>query len=145
MNRALKMVNRAAKQGADLIAFPEMYISGYDLSGSTFLSSMAEPIPGPTTELFAKTARTHGIHIILGMPECSGGKFYDSAALIGPEGQVESYRKFCVTGPSWGKEWDESRLFDRGDRIETWKTEIGAIGPVICYDLFFQRSQGYWR
>lgn len=135
--KALEVIKQAVKRGADLIALPEMQISGYDLTSRQFYHEMAEPIPGPTTRLFGKIARDSGIYIIGGMPESSDGKTYNSAFFIGPEGTVGTYRKFCVSGPGWGEEWNESRVWDQGDKIEPWRTKIGTIGILICYDLYF--------
>ncbi len=69
-------VRRAADQGVQIICFPEMNISGYGLRQN--MATIAESIPGPTTEAVLKMARENGLLILgrLGRKRISRGNLY---------------------------------------------------------------------
>src|SRR6185312_12432170 len=69
---------------AQLVIFPELALTGYACGDQFF--TLAEPIPGPTTERLAAEARVRGVYIIWGMAEEGlPGVLYNSAVLVGPE------------------------------------------------------------
>jgi predicted amidohydrolase len=70
------------------------------------------------------------MYIQLGMAERAPvGTLCNSVALIGPEGVVGVFRKVHMQ--------DEKILFNVGNSIPVWKTTLGILGPIICYDLCF--------
>jgi len=135
----------AAKQGNDIIVFPELALSGYecsaDLHGEKKSCRMhrdsAETIPGPAPEEMAALAKELDIYIIFGMPEqdkTSADRRYIAAAVIAPEGIQGSYRKLHL-GP-WPR-FTESLCFFEGDEVPVWQTRYGTLGVLICYDFYF--------
>src|SRR3989337_2832154 len=60
---------KAKQQGADLIIFPELALTGYVLLDQVF--GLAETIPGPSTHKVEALAKKTGMHIIFGIPELS--------------------------------------------------------------------------
>lgn len=131
----LKYANDAADKGAQLIVFPELATSGYVFKDMEELRQLSQnPYDnGSFTELRA-LAEERGLHLAFGYPESSNGKFYNSAALIGPDGVIGNYRKLHL--------WDEeNRFFEPGDLGHpVYETPIGKIGMMICYDCWFPET-----
>lgn len=97
---------------------------------------MVESIPGPTTEAFGRIARAHGCYICIGLPErdINTGIFYNSAALLGPDGGVVArYRKLSPA-------FRENLWAAKGNLpVPVVHTEFGGLGLVICADSYSYR------
>ncbi len=126
---------KAKGQGADLIIFPEMSLTGYVILDQVY--ELAEPIPGPSTHKIEALAKKTGMHIIFGMPELSKktqATIFNTAVFIGPKGLIGKYRKMYLPTHSV---FEEKRYFRPGYETATFQTELGNIGLSICYDVFF--------
>mgnify|MGYP005844452255 CR=1 FL=1 len=124
----------ASQQRVDLIVFPELITSGYEL-GLRF-TEVAQRVPGPTVNLLAQRANEHGIFIAFGMvtKEKVESVLYNSAVLVGPEGELlEVYNKIHLRG-------EERMAFREGYKLPVIPTEIGNIGLLIGYDLAFPEA-----
>lgn len=121
----------ASQQKVDLILFPELVTSGYEL-GVRF-TEVAQLIPGPTANLLAQRAQQLGVYIGFGMvaKERVESILYDAAVLVGPDGEiVGEYRKTHLKG-------EERMAFREGYKLPTFNTEIGTIGLMLGWDLAF--------
>jgi predicted amidohydrolase len=121
----------ANEQRVDLIVFPELCTSGYEL-GVRF-TEMAQRVEGPTVNLMAQRASELGIHIAFGMvtKEKVESVLYNAAVLIGPEGElIEEYRKVHLRG-------EERMAFKEGFKLPVTETEFGTLGLMIGWDLAF--------
>lgn len=126
---------KAAKQGADLLVLPEMSLTGYVVRDQIY--ELAERIPGPSTNLAEKISRETGVHMIFGMPELSPkaqATVHNTAVLVSPKGLVGKYHKMYLPTHSM---FEEKRYFRPGYRTSVLDTDLGKIGLVICYDLYF--------
>jgi predicted amidohydrolase len=126
---------RAQGQGADLVIFPELSLTGYVVRDQLY--ELAESIPGPSTQKVQALAKKTGLHIILGMPELSEktqATIFNTAVAVGPEGVVGKYRKRYLPTHSV---FEEKRYFRPGYQTSAFDTPIGKIGLCICYDIFF--------
>lgn len=144
LNKARQMILRAHKKGADLIVFPELYLTGYAHKNMQKIFDLAETIPGESTEELIAYSQKYNIYIIWGMPtedKVNPYFFYNTAVLIGPEGICGTYYKThlatfpFVNGP--GEIVAEGAYFTPGNEIPVFTTPIGRIGICICYDLRF--------
>jgi predicted amidohydrolase len=128
-------VEKAKKQGADLVIFPELSLTGYVIRDELY--ELAETIPGASTGTIEKLAKQTHTYIIFGMPELSEktqATIYNTAVLVGPEGFVGKYRKMHLPTHSI---FEEKRYFRPGYHATTLETELGKIGLIICYDIYF--------
>jgi predicted amidohydrolase len=126
---------KAKQQGADLIIFPEMSLTGYVILDQVY--ELAETIPGPSTQKIEALAKKTGMHIIFGMPELSEktqATVFNTAVFVGPKGLIGKYRKMYLPTHSV---FEEKRYFRPGYEAAAFQTEIGNIGLTICYDVFF--------
>jgi len=130
-----KLTLKAKQQGADLIIFPEMSLTGYVLLDQVY--ELAETIPGPSTQKIETLAKKTGMHIIFGMPELSEktqATIFNTAVCVGPQGLIGKYRKMYLPTHSI---FEEKRYFRPGYEATAFQTELGNIGLTICYDVFF--------
>jgi len=82
---------------------------------------------------FAKFAISYNINIISGsMPEIVDNKLYNVGYLCKRDGTVERYEKLHIT-PNEAKVWG----MQGGSKIQTFDTDCGKIGILICYDVEF--------
>ena len=129
----LRLAEGAARDGARLIVTPEMGTTGYCWFDREEVAPFVEPVPGPTTDRFHAFARTHGVHIVIGMPEVDPETdlYYNAAVLIGPDGVVGTHRKThpYIAEPKW------SAPGNLGHQV--FETPLGRIALLICMDLHF--------
>jgi predicted amidohydrolase len=118
----------AAERGAQLVLFPECATTGYFVADR--IASLAEPVPGPSSERLAQLACSMGAHLMVGMIERAEDKYFDDAVLFTPEGDLHVYRKTHLFGP-------ERAVFTPGDQPVVVETALGRLGLSVCYDLMF--------
>jgi predicted amidohydrolase len=131
------ILRQVADVDANLIVFPECALSGYGFESAEEAVRAAEPIPGPSTELIARTCRDRERWAIVGMLERDpeSGALYNSAVVIGPGVVAGVYRKNHL--PFLGVD----RFAAKGDRgLPVFTTPFGKIGVLICYDLAFPEA-----
>jgi len=123
----------AAEQGADLIIFPELFLSGYNI-GQT-VQALAEKVDGPSCQTSAQIARKADIAILYGYPERLNDDVYNSALLIDRNGNTRAnYRKTHLYGGY------KKRFFKPGDSLILAELEGLKIGILICYDVEFPEA-----
>ncbi|RLC67172.1 MAG: carbon-nitrogen hydrolase family protein [Chloroflexi bacterium] len=121
----------ATEQPVDLIVFPELITTGYEV-GPRF-PQLAQQIPGPTVNLIGQRASEFGVHVVFGMVSKKEVEsiIYNTAVLVGPDGDlVGQYHKVHLRG-------EEQIAFRPGYRIKALETELGTIGVMIGWDLAF--------
>ena len=79
----------AAERGAQLVLFPECATTGYFVADR--IESLAESVPGPSSERLARLAHGTGVHLMVGMIERAEGKYFDDAILFTPDGDQHVY------------------------------------------------------
>ncbi|MCP3028910.1 nitrilase-related carbon-nitrogen hydrolase [Halobacillus sp. A5] len=129
-------VKQAAEQGAKLIVTPEMATTGYHYLDRSAISTYVDTIPGLTTDQFSEIAEEYNVYIVIGMAEedLETGLYYNSAALVGPEGFIGKYRKIH----QWVVENYWSCWGDTGCPV--YETQIGKIAMIICQDSTYLES-----
>ena len=130
-----KLTWKAKAEGADLVIFPELSLTGYVVRDQFY--ELAELIPGPSTLRMQEVAKKTGMYIIFGLPELSEktrATMFNTAVFTGPEGIIGKYRKMYLPTHSV---FEEKRHFRPGYQAVAFDTPIGNIGLCICYDLFF--------
>jgi N-carbamoylputrescine amidase len=145
---AIRLVRQAAAQGAKMVCLTELFSTMYFcVETREEYFDWAEPIPGPTIERMGAVAREAGIVLIAPIFERTPeGRFFNTAAVIGPDGQViGKYRKssipFMDVGRSSEPRGNEKYYFEPGDLgFPTFDTPFGRIGILICYDRHFPEA-----
>ncbi len=119
-------------RGADLLVLPELATTGYLFGSREEVLSCAEPFPGGPTERFLSSlARRLDAAVVLGFPERSGERVYNSCALMRPDGNFTLYRKAHLF-------LDEKDWFDPGDTpFEPTFAAGTSVGLMICFDWYY--------
>jgi predicted amidohydrolase len=124
-----RLIEGAAAGKPDIICLPE----GITVVGTgRSYAEVSETIPGPTTERLGRLARQQRCYIVAGLFERSGRVIYNTAALIGRQGEiVGAYRKTHLP-----REEVEGGLTP-GDSYPVFNTDFGMVGLMICWDVQF--------
>ena len=127
LEKAEKFIVKASDQKADIIVFPEDFITGPLLGKTEFADSNKTYL-----KHFQKLARKYNINIVPGS-YIEKNKFglYNTTHYIDKSGEIKSnYRKINLWHP-------EKKELNPGHKISVFKTEFGRIGLVICSDLMY--------
>ncbi|MYS79247.1 carbon-nitrogen hydrolase family protein [Embleya scabrispora] len=141
-SKAVALIAEAARNGASLVVFPEVFIPGYPywnwtmnpVQGSAWYERLyrsAINIPGPEVDTLRDAARAHGVVLVIGVNERhshSLGALYNSLVTIGPEGDLLGvHRKLVPT-------WAEKLTWTGGDAstLRVHSTPIGPLGALAC-------------
>ncbi len=138
--KALDAISDAAAAGSDLIAFPEVFLSGYPFYCLHIDAQTARPLKadylrkgvamnGPEIDAISKAAQDHGIHVVMGLSEREGDTLYNTQAFFGPTGLLGRRRKVMPTH-------HERMVWGMGDGRDfpLYDTEIGRLGGLICFE-----------
>ena len=131
----LNMANEAADAGANLVVFPEAALTGLiNNDEPSHDLPLGQPIPGPVTDVLAELACERRIWLAIGLLECDGGRLYDSAVLLTPDGEIGlKYRRIH---PKWHGPNADTFVYCQGTELPKVETPFGAFAFLICGDLF---------
>ena len=143
LRKAGERIAEAAGGGAQIVVLPELFTAPYFCQSSRdeHAFSLAESIPGTTTQMLAQLAKKHRIVLIGGsIFEAAGdGKYYNTACVFGPDGALlGSYRKSHIPHDPLFYEQDYFAPGDTG--IAVHQTPYGSVAVLICYDQWFPEA-----
>src|SRR5215472_8770267 len=138
----------AASQGAQLVVFPEAFVSAYPRGlsfGAVVGDRSAEgreqyrrywesavDIPGPALEELARSAAQNHVYLVIGVIERDGGTLYCTVLFFDPDGSyLGKHRKLMPTASErliWG--------FGDGSTLPVFATPLGRLGAVICWENY---------
>ena len=123
------------KSDADILVLPELFNTGYVFRSREEAVSLAEQVPeGKTTRALCDMARDKGVFIAGGLAEKDGGRIFNGAVLVSPDGYVGRYRKIHLF-------FEEKLWFDPGDEdFRVYDIGICTVGIMVCFDWFFPES-----
>ena len=138
IRRGVEAYEKAAHQGAQLIAFAELAFTPFypQRPAGENLLDMAETVPGSTTETFSKLAKKYGVVTVLNLFEKDGEKTYDASPVIDADGTLLGVTRMIhiLEAPCF----HEQGYYAPGDgRSLVYDTAVGKIGVAICYDRHF--------
>ena len=122
---------RAADEGAELILFPEMGITGYWTDSR--LWHVAEPVPGPSIAELERVAKDLGVIVCAGIAEKEHDIVFNSQALVGPNGYIGKSRKLHIPIAEYA-------YWRGGYDAPVHDTGKCRVGINICFDNWFCES-----
>jgi len=136
--RGAKAFLQAARAGAGLAAFAELAFSRFlpQVPATEARLLEAEPVPGPTTDLFGRLAKETGVVAVLNVFERAGRATYDSSPVIDGDGSLLGVTRMAhiMEGPGFHEKGYYAPA-ENGRLV--FPTSVGKIGVAICYDRHF--------
>jgi predicted amidohydrolase len=119
---------------AELIVLPELFNSGYTFLNKKELAELAEPGTGLTYDFILGLARQSGCAFAYGFAENDSGVFFNSAALVAPDGLIGIYRKSHLF-------FEEKNIFMPGDTgLQVYEYTGIKMGLLVCYDWIYPEA-----
>ena len=127
----LDYVQRARKLNVDLVAFPELAITGYPPEDLLFKKSF---IQANVAAMNSIVEASEDVAVVVGYVEQDGIDLFNSAALGYRGRYIDSYRKIFL--PNYGV-FDEERYFKKGDVCPVYEINGTQVGINICEDIWY--------
>lgn len=148
LEKLSSLTREAAQGGAQLVLFPEAYVSAYprgmdfgavvgtrtDAGREEFRRywESSVDVPGPAVDQLSRTARTNQVYLVVGVIERDGGTLYCTVLFFAPDGRfLGKHRKVMPTASErlvWG--------FGDGSTLPVFETPLGKLGAVICWENY---------
>ncbi len=142
------LAHEAAQQGAQLVLFPEAFVSAYPrgLDFGAVVGSRTDAgredfrrywessvdVPGPAVDHLSRTARSENIYLVVGVIERDAGSLYCTVLFFAPDGNfLGKHRKVMPTASErlvWG--------YGDGSTLPVFATPLGKLGAVICWENY---------
>ncbi len=127
--KAWELVIEAKRRGSDVVVFPELWTTGYDLKNARrYAAGLNE---GHFARM-AEMAKENNIHIVGSLLEARGGRYYNTAPMFSPYGMVGVYRKVHLF-----RMMEEDKYLSPGEEVPVFDLRWGKCAIAICYDLRF--------
>lgn len=140
IEQGLQSIGLAAEKGARLVAFPELAFDRF-LPRTRCPDGpprhLAESIPGPTTDRFARLAAELGVVVVLNLYEVDeDGRCFDSSPVIDADGSLLGVARM-VHITQYPGFWEQDYYHPGNQGAPVFDTAVGRIGVSICYDRHF--------
>lgn len=130
-----------AKRGAELVVLQELHNSLYFCQVESVDNfDLAEPIPGPSTDMFGELAREYGVVIVMSLFERRApGLYHNTAVVIERDGTIAGkYRKMHIPDDP---AYYEKFYFTPGDLgFHPIDTSVGRLGVMVCWDQWYPEA-----
>ncbi|TDZ37763.1 Bifunctional nitrilase/nitrile hydratase NIT4 [Colletotrichum trifolii] len=153
LQKLSKLTAEAAELGADLVVFPEAFLSAYpwryafdatigarEPRGRQWFAKYfdsAVEVPSPAFDFLSETARKNNVLLQVGIVEKEGGTLYCTALLLDRDGQMlYKHRKLIPTAAErlvWGR--------GSGNGLQVAQTDVGKIGSLICWENYMPAAR----
>jgi nitrilase len=141
--KVLDAIASAAKEGAQLVVFPETFVPYYPyfsfvqppvLMGKEHMQLYEEAVevPGPVTDAVSQAAKSHGIVVVLGVNERDRGSLYNAQLIFDADGSLLlKRRKITPT-------YHERMVWGQGDGsgLKVLDTAVGKVGALACWEHY---------
>ncbi len=131
LKKILRYIRSAKDLGVDVLAFPELTITGYPPEDLLLKPKFIQDSVHAIDEIRKATA---GITVVVGYPDQDNGHLYNAAAILHNKELIDVYRKHYL--PNYGV-FDEERYFKSGQRAPVYRLGKFIFGVNICEDIWY--------
>jgi N-carbamoylputrescine amidase len=141
IQKSLEGIADCVKKGAQLVVLQELHCGIYFCQAEeTAMFDLAEPIPGPDSEIFARAAKEHGIVLVTSLFEKRApGLYHNTAVVFEKDGTMAGmYRKMHIPDDP---AYYEKFYFTPGDiGFQPITTSVGKLGVLVCWDQWYPEA-----
>ena len=141
IQKSVSEIRKLAALGAELVVLQELHSSIYFCqTEDTGKFDLAEPIPGPSTEIFSALAKETGVVLVTSLFEKrTAGLYHNTAVVFENDGSIAGkYRKMHIPDDP---AYYEKFYFTPGDLgFEPIKTSVGKLGVLVCWDQWYPEA-----
>jgi N-carbamoylputrescine amidase len=141
LQRARAMLVAAARQGAQIACLPELFRTQYFCQIEDAVRfDLAEPVPGPTTEILGSVAQETGMAVVGSIFERrAAGIYHNTAVVIDADGALRGrYRKMHIPDDPL---YYEKYYFTPGDLgFKAFETSFARVGTLVCWDQWYPEA-----
>ena len=128
----LDMAAAAVERGVDLLIFPELALTGYQLGERAFDVAIRADAADPTFAALLDASRQ--LDLVVSFVEVDDRhRYYIAAAYLSAGRLVHRHRKIYL--PTYGA-FHEAHTFAHGDRARAFDTRFGRVGLLVCEDFW---------
>ncbi len=137
MAKISDMAEKADAKGAEVLVLPEFvtldrWPKDSKLTDRQIVELIADQTNAGYIDLLKTLAKRHDLIILGGSTGLrEGGRIYNSAPLVFPDGKIVWHRKVHLTN------WEKERSFAAGENVTVVETKFGRIAILTCYDSEF--------
>ncbi len=141
MDKAIAGIKDAAAKGANIVCLQELFNSLYFCDVEDYENfKLAEPVPGPSTDILSAVAKEAGVVVIASLFEKRAqGLYHNTTAVLDADGSyLGKYRKMHIPDDP---AYFEKFYFTPGDLgYKMFETKYGKIGVLICWDQWYPEA-----
>jgi len=141
MERLCNGVRSLAKKGAELVVLQELHNTLYFCQTEDVNNfDLAEPIPGPSTDIYGRLAQECGVVLVASLFEKrAAGLYHNTAVVFEKDGTIAGkYRKMHIPDDPG---YYEKFYFTPGDLgFQPVDTSIGRLGVLVCWDQWYPEA-----
>jgi len=141
VDAAIVGIREAAARGAQAVCLPELFRTPYFCQREdATLFDLAEPIPGPTTDVLGGIARELGVVVVVSLFERrAAGVYHNTAVILDADGrECGRYRKMHIPDDPL---FYEKFYFTPGDLgFAAFDTAVGRVGTLVCWDQWYPEA-----
>lgn len=141
LNNSIEGIKTAAARGAKLIVLQELHTNIYFCQTENPDNfDLAEPVPGPTTEIFSVIAKELDVVLVLSLFERrTAGLYHNTAVVLDKDGSIAgTYRKMHIPDDPG---YYEKFYFTPGDQgFQPIQTSVGKLGVLVCWDQWYPEA-----
>jgi predicted amidohydrolase len=127
VRRARAVVADAREQGAELVVFPELSLTGYAIG------AIEADIATRADDARIAAAGLEDVGVVVGFPERRGARVFNTAAYLEGGELLHVQRKLHL--PTYDR-FEEHKHFSAGDGLRAFDTALGRFALLICFDAW---------
>ena len=141
IRKSIEGINKCAAAGASLVVLQELHSNLYFCqTEATDNFDLAEPIPGPVSQIFSKAAQEAGVVLVASLFEKrAAGLYHNTAVVFERDGSIAgTYRKMHIPDDP---AYYEKFYFTPGDLgFKPIVTSVGKLGILVCWDQWYPEA-----